>query len=60
VPIPAPIWRAAFLAIKPLFPTANVAMGIRMTKDMTFDATPAIADFGWNPRDFHPVFEQKG
>jgi len=58
VPIPAPIWRAAFVAIKPLFPTANVAMGIRMMKDMTFDATPAITDFGWKPRDFRPVFEQ--
>jgi len=27
-----------------------------MTKDMTFDAGPAIADFGWSPRAFHPVF----
>jgi nucleoside-diphosphate-sugar epimerase len=58
VPIPAPVWRAAFVAIKPLFPGANVAMGIRMMKDMAFDATPAIKDFGWNPRDFHPVFDR--
>jgi hypothetical protein len=47
----------AFALAKPLFPGANVAMGIRMTKDMTFDATPAIEDFGWNPRAFHPVFD---
>jgi hypothetical protein len=41
-----------------LFPGANVAMGLRVMKDMTFDATPAIRDFGWNPRPFHPVFDQ--
>jgi nucleoside-diphosphate-sugar epimerase len=55
--VPAPIWRAAFLVAKPLFPSANVAMGIRMMKDMTFDATPAMKDFGWKPRTFHPVFD---
>ena len=48
--------RASCLA-KPLFPGANVAMGIRMMKDMTFDSTPAIRDFGWNPRRFDPVFD---
>jgi hypothetical protein len=32
-------------------------MGIRMMKDMTFDSTPAIRDFGWNPRRFSPVFD---
>jgi nucleoside-diphosphate-sugar epimerase len=56
LPIPSLVWRAAFVAIKPLFPEANVAMGIRMMKDMVFDATPAITDFGWNPRGFHPIF----
>lgn len=56
LPIPALLWRMAFNVIKPLFPAANVAMGIRMMKDMTFDATPAITDFGWNPRGFRPVF----
>jgi nucleoside-diphosphate-sugar epimerase len=55
--VPAPIWRAAFLVAKPLFPSANVAMGIRMMKDLTFDATPAVKDFGWKPRAFHPVFD---
>jgi hypothetical protein len=33
----------------PAISGANVAMGTRMMKDMTFDATPAVRDFGWNP-----------
>jgi nucleoside-diphosphate-sugar epimerase len=57
ISIPPALWRLGFALAKPLFPGANVAMGIRMTKDMTFDATPAIRDFGWNPRAFHPVFD---
>ncbi len=57
--VPAPVWRTAFLVAKPLFPSANVAMGIRMMKDMTFDAAPAEKDFGWKPRAFHPVFDKK-
>jgi nucleoside-diphosphate-sugar epimerase len=57
VPIPVMVWRASFLLAKPLFPTANVAMGTRMMKDMTFDAAPAKRDFGWNPRGFRPVFD---
>jgi len=57
IPIPVMIWKAAFVFIKPLFPGANVAMGIRMIKDMVFDATPAVEDFGWKPRDFHPAFD---
>ena len=28
-----------------------------MMKDMTFDSTPAVRDFGWNPRAFNPVFD---
>jgi len=59
LPIPAWLWRAAFLAAKPLYPTANVAMGIRMMKDMTFDASPAVKDFGWKPRPFHPVLDER-
>jgi nucleoside-diphosphate-sugar epimerase len=58
ISVPASLWRAGFRMAKPLFPDANVAMGIRMMKDMTFDPTPAIRDFGWNPRNFHPVFDQ--
>ena len=51
------LWRTGFVLAKPVFPSANVAMGIRMMKDMTFDSTPAIRDFGWNPRKFNPVFK---
>ena len=40
VSVPPLLWRAGFVLAKPLFPGANVAMGIRMMKDMTFDSTP--------------------
>ena len=56
IPVPVWLWRAIFFFAKPFFPDANVAMGIRMMKDMVFDSAPAIRDFGWNPRTFHPVF----
>ena len=56
VSVPPWLWRAAFRLAKPLFPGADVAMGIRMMKDMTFDSTPAVEDLGWNPRKFNPVF----
>ncbi|MFZ2159962.1 MAG: epimerase [Bradyrhizobium sp.] len=55
--VPPLLWRAGFMLAKPLFPGANVAMGIRMMKDMTFDSTPAVRDFGWNPRPFNLVFD---
>jgi nucleoside-diphosphate-sugar epimerase len=57
VAVPVFVWRAMFSLAKPLFPAANVAMGTRMMKDMEFDAAPAIRDFGWNPRAFHPMFD---
>ena len=57
ISIPPWLWRAAFVAVNPLFPGANVAMGIRMMKDMTFDATPAVKDLDWKPRSFQPKFE---
>ncbi len=56
VHVPPLLWRAGFVLVKPLFPGANVAMGLRMMKDMTFDATPAKKDLGWNPRAFRPDF----
>ena len=56
ISIPPLLWRAAFALAKPLFPGANVAMGVRMMKDMTFDASSAVQDFGWKPRMFHPQF----
>lgn len=57
ISVPPWLWRAGFGLAKPLFPDSNVAMGIRMMKDMTFDATPAVRDFGWNPRAFRPIFD---
>jgi nucleoside-diphosphate-sugar epimerase len=56
VPVPAALWRAAFPLIRPLFPGANVAMGLRMTQDMAFDPMPAVNDFGWMARGFRPFF----
>ena len=56
IPIPLFLWKLIFLIIKPLFPGFNVAMGTRMAKDMVFDPSPAIQDFGWNPRTFRPQF----
>lgn len=56
--VPAWLWRATFVAINPLYPDANVAMGLRMMKDMTFDAAPARHDLGWQPRNFNPDFEK--
>lgn len=57
VSVPPLLWRAGFVVAKPLFPGANVAMGIRMMKDMTFDSDPAARDIGWKPRTFNPVFD---
>ena len=57
IPVPPVLWRAGFALAKPLFPESNVAMGIRMMKDLTLDATPAIEDLGWKSRDFHPEFD---
>ena len=57
VAVPPTLWRTAFALAKPFISNANVAMGNRMAKDMTFDATPAMRDFGWNPREFRPRFK---
>jgi nucleoside-diphosphate-sugar epimerase len=59
ISIPVFLWRGIFLLARPLFPGANVAMGTRMMKDMVFDAAPAIADIGWKPRGFNPVFDER-
>ncbi len=57
VAVPPALWRAAFALAGPFISNANVAMGNRMAKDMIFDPTPAIQDFGWNPREFRPKFK---
>jgi nucleoside-diphosphate-sugar epimerase len=56
VAVPPALWRVAFALAKPFVANANVAMGSRMAKDLIFDATPAMRDFGWNPREFRPKF----
>jgi nucleoside-diphosphate-sugar epimerase len=58
VAVPPMLWRAAFLLARPFISNANIAMGNRMAKDMIFDATPAIVDFGWSPREFRPRFNR--
>ena len=58
ISLPPMLWRAAFALASPFLPRANAAMGNRMAKDMVFDASPAIHDFGWNPRGFRPHFKK--
>lgn len=55
---PPLVWRMAFALAKPFLPNANAAMGSRMANDMVFDPAPAARDFGWNPRGFHPRFQE--
>ncbi len=57
VAVPPALWRTAFALARPFIANANVAMGHRMAKDMIFDPTSAIQDFGWNPREFRPKFK---
>lgn len=56
ISLPPSIWRVAFAAVKVLYPDFNGAMGDRMSKNMTFDASAAVRDFGWSSRMFHPKF----
>lgn len=59
ISIPLPLWSVALTLAQRLVPGANVAMGKRMSKDMMFDNTPAVADFTWSPRGFRPNFDAK-
>jgi uncharacterized protein YbjT (DUF2867 family) len=54
--LPLPLWRLGLALAAPLLPGATPAMGGRMSEDLTFDAGPAIRDFGYAPRAFRPVF----
>lgn len=56
IPLPPALWRAAFHMARRVFPGANAEMGNRMSKDLVFDASAAVRDFGWSPRPFHPQF----
>jgi len=53
-----PTWLFALVMrlAKPFYPGATTAMGARMGQDLTFDSSPAMRDFGWSPRNFHPKF----
>lgn len=56
VPVPPPLWLAAFRLVQRRFPGIKAEMGVRMAHDLIFDRSPAAADFGWNPRAFKPSF----
>jgi nucleoside-diphosphate-sugar epimerase len=56
VSLPPALWRGAFALVKPIYPTVTVAMGERMMKNMTFDSSIAVRDFGWTARPFAPSF----
>ena len=58
IPMPLFLWRAAFHVSRSAFPNANAEMGARMAKDLVFDASAAVRDFGWSPRPFHPQFDR--
>jgi len=54
--VPLPLWRLGLSLASPLLPGATAAMGERMAEDLVFDGAPAVRDFGWSPKDFHPQF----
>ncbi len=56
--VPPPVWRLGLALASPVLKGATSAMGQRMAQDLTFDAGPAQADFGWSPRPFRPEFRQ--
>lgn len=58
IPMPLFLWRAAFHIARSAFPNANAEMGARMSKNLVFDASAAVQDFGWSPRSFHPRFDR--
>jgi len=51
VSVPAVLWRAAFGLAKPLFPGANVAMGIRMMKGHDLRFHPGDPGFRLEPKE---------
>jgi nucleoside-diphosphate-sugar epimerase len=57
ISVPRMIWRLMFAIGRSFFPNSNSAMGLRMEKDMTFDSSSAVSDFGWHPRSFNPTFD---
>jgi nucleoside-diphosphate-sugar epimerase len=56
VSLPPIVWELAFAVARPIFPTVTPVMGERMLKDMAFDSSAAMSDFGWRSRKFAPSF----
>ena len=56
--VPPPLWLLAFGLLQRQFPGFKAEMGVRMASDLTFDPSPAIADFAWKPRGFRPSFDR--
>lgn len=56
VSLPPIVWKAAFAAARPIYPRVTPVMGERMLKDLAFDSSAAVADFGWHSRKFAPSF----
>ena len=56
VPLPPFVWKSAFAAVRPIYPNVTPVMGERMMKDLAFDSSAAISDFGWSSRKFAPSF----
>lgn len=56
--LPPPIWKSALALARPFFPGVTPVMGERMLKDMAFDSSSAINDFGWSARKFEPQFRR--
>jgi uncharacterized protein YbjT (DUF2867 family) len=54
--LPPTLFALLLKLASPFLPGATAAMGTRMGQDLTFDSGPAVRDFGWAPRDFHPRF----
>jgi hypothetical protein len=52
VPVPPPLWLLASRLAQRHFPGIKAEMGVRMAKDLIFDGSSAVADFGWKPKVF--------
>ncbi|MET0438130.1 MAG: NAD-dependent epimerase/dehydratase family protein [Devosia sp.] len=58
VSLPPVLWKTAFSLARPLYPGVTSVMGERMIKDLAFDSSAAISDFGWQARRFEPAFDE--
>ena len=58
ITLPPWLWRLSLRLASPWLPGATVAMGGRMGTDLSFDAAPAMRDFGYAPRPFTPTFSK--